>query len=140
MTTYKHDECATYSVHFEQAQHRDKDSSIKVSAALAVYCRHIDSCFLLSTRAIRDWKCMMECLQEKMRTTQKQLDDLTRQVSSLLSEKSQLETRTRILEQVVYLNTNHEQRLHANQAGCRLMGGLCPVVTLQLSCSRRSAT
>ena len=55
-------------------------------------------------------------LQEKMRTTQKQLDDLTRQVSTLLSEKSQLETRTRILEQVVYLNTNHEQMLHANQA------------------------
>ena len=53
-----------------------------------------------------------------MRTTQKQLDDLTRQVSSLLSENSQLETRTRILEQVVYLNTNHEQMLHANQAGC----------------------
>ena len=50
-----------------------------------------------------------------MRTTQKQLDDLTRQVSTLLSEKSQLETRTRILEQVVYLNTNHEQMLHANQ-------------------------
>lgn len=53
--------------------------------------------------------------KEKMRTTQKQLDDLTRQVSTLLSEKSQLETRTRILEQVVYLNTNHEQMLHANQ-------------------------
>lgn len=52
-----------------------------------------------------------------MRTIQKQLDDLTRQVSSLLSENSQLETRTRILEQVVYLNTNHEQMLHANQAG-----------------------
>lgn len=50
-----------------------------------------------------------------MRTTQKQLDDLTRQVTTLLSEKSQLETRTRILEQVVYLNTNHEQMLHANQ-------------------------
>ena len=64
-------------------------------------------------------------LQEKMRTTQKQLDDLTRQVNSLLSEKSQLETRTRILEQVVYLNTNHEQRLHANQAGCWPLGGLC---------------
>lgn len=53
--------------------------------------------------------------KEKMRTTQKQLDELTRQVSMLLSEKSQLETRTRILEQVVYLNTNHEQMLHANE-------------------------
>lgn len=53
--------------------------------------------------------------KEKMRTTQKQLDELTRQVSALLSEKSQLETRTRILEQVVYLNTNHEQMLHANE-------------------------
>ncbi|KAL3131996.1 hypothetical protein ABBQ32_008620 [Trebouxia sp. C0010 RCD-2024] len=53
--------------------------------------------------------------KEKMRTTQKQLDDLTRKVSSLLSENSQLTTRTRILEQVVYLNTNHEQMLHANQ-------------------------
>ena len=60
-----------------------------------------------------------------MRTTQKQLDALTRQVSLLLSEKSQLETRTRILEQVVHLNTNHEQRLHANQAGCLSVGGLC---------------
>lgn len=60
----------------------------------------------------------MTWLQEKMRSTQKQLDDLTRQVNSLLSENSQLTTRTRILEQVVYLNTNHEQMLHANQAGC----------------------
>ena len=59
-----------------------------------------------------------------MRTTQKQLDDLTRQVSTLLSEKSQLETRTRILEQVVYLNTNHEQMLHANQVWLQLSPAL----------------
>ncbi len=67
----------------------------------------------------------MLLLQEKMRTTQKQLDDLTRQVSTLLSEKSQLETRTRILEQVVYLNTNHEQMLHANQV-CLLLSHADP--------------
>lgn len=59
--------------------------------------------------------------KEKMRTTQNQLDQLTRQVSMLLSEKSQLETRTRILEQVVYLNTNHEQMLHANEVRGRHM-------------------
>lgn len=73
-------------------------------------------------------------LQEKMRTTQKQLDDLTRQVSSLLSENSQLETRTRILEQVVYLNTNHEQMLHANQAG---LCCACCCQLLLLSCNRQ---
>ena len=69
-----------------------------------------------------------------MRTTQKQLDDLTRQVSTLLSEKSQLETRTRILEQVVYLNTNHEQMLHANQ--------VCPfaTVTPSMLCSQCDCT
>lgn len=68
---------------------------------------------------------MCTWLQEKMRTTQKQLDELTRQVSTLLSEKSQLETRTRILEQVVYLNTNHEQMLHANQVCAKAINASC---------------
>ena len=115
-------------VHSEQAQHKNKDNGLTISLALAVNyadfkvwslaCRAACSSVSLEVHD-KIW------LQEKMRTTQKQLDDLTRQVSSLLSEKSQLETRTRILEQVVYLNTNHEQRLHANQAGCWCMGGLC---------------
>ena len=71
--------------------------------------------------------------KEKMRTSQKQLDELTRQVSVLLSEKSQLETRTRILEQVVYLNTNHEQMLHANEVGpqtCLPLAAYCSVALM----------
>ena len=71
--------------------------------------------------------------KEKMRTSQKQLDELTRQVSVLLSEKSQLETRTRILEQVVYLNTNHEQMLHANEVGpqaCLPLATYCDVALM----------
>jgi hypothetical protein len=62
------------------------------------------------------------CSQEKMREWQKQLEALTSQVSQLMNEKSQLETRTRILEQIVVVNTHHEERLHCNKVGgaCKL--------------------
>ena len=39
-------------------------------------------------------------LQEKMKTSQKQLDELTKRVSMLMAEKSQLETRNRWADQV----------------------------------------
>jgi hypothetical protein len=52
-----------------------------------------------------------------MREWQKQLEALTSQVSQLMNEKSQLETRTRILEQIVVVNTHHEERLHCNEVG-----------------------
>eukprot|EP00891_Asterochloris_glomerata_P001785 jgi/Astpho2/1785/Aster-x0495 len=52
--------------------------------------------------------------KEKMKTSQKQLDELTKRVSMLMAEKSQLETRNRILEEVVTLNMTHEQMLHCN--------------------------
>ena len=40
-------------------------------------------------------------LQEKMKTSQKQLDELTKRVSMLMAEKSQLETRNRWADQVL---------------------------------------
>ncbi len=51
--------------------------------------------------------------QERMKSTKEQLDVMTAEMNQLKMEKAQLETRTRILEQVVKLNTVHEARLHA---------------------------
>lgn len=48
-----------------------------------------------------------------MKSTKEQLEAMTAEMNQLRMEKSQLETRTRILEQVVKLNTVHEARLHA---------------------------
>ena len=52
-------------------------------------------------------------VQERMKSTKEQLEVMTAEMNQLKMEKSQLETRTRILEQVVKLNTVHEARLHA---------------------------
>ena len=48
-----------------------------------------------------------------MKNTKDQLELMTAEMNQLKMEKAQLETRTRILEQVVKLNTVHEARLHA---------------------------
>ncbi|KAK9828978.1 hypothetical protein WJX72_003179 [[Myrmecia] bisecta] len=52
--------------------------------------------------------------KEKMKSSQRQLEELTGQMSRLMQEKAELEKRNRILEQVVKLNTNHEERLHCD--------------------------
>jgi hypothetical protein len=39
-------------------------------------------------------------VQDKMRSTQKQVEELSAQMSALLTEKAALETRNRVLEQV----------------------------------------
>lgn len=60
-------------------------------------------------------KRFRERQKEKLRSSQRQLEELTEQVSKLMQQKSRLETRNRVLEQVVLLNTHHEERLHANK-------------------------
>ena len=53
--------------------------------------------------------------KEKMRDSQKQLEQLTQQMSRLMQEKAELETRNRILEQVVKLNVDHVEQLQTNK-------------------------
>lgn len=55
------------------------------------------------------------CLQEKMRDSQRQLELLSEQMSRLMQEKAELETRNRILEQVVKLNVDHVEQLQTNK-------------------------
>ena len=55
-------------------------------------------------------------LQEKMKESAQQLEVLTSQMSRLLAEKAELETRNRILEQVVKLNVDHVEQLQTNKA------------------------
>ena len=50
-----------------------------------------------------------------MRDSQKQLEQLTQQMSRLMQEKAELETRNRILEQVVKLNVDHVEQLQTNK-------------------------
>lgn len=56
-------------------------------------------------------------LQEKMRANEAQVADLTARLEALELEKCRLESRARLLEQVVSLNLTHEARLHTNKVG-----------------------
>lgn len=50
-----------------------------------------------------------------MRANEAQLADLTARLEALELEKCRLESRARLLEQVVSLNLTHEARLHTNK-------------------------
>lgn len=51
-----------------------------------------------------------------MKDSQEQLQILTQQMSQLMQEKAELETRNKILEQVVRLNVEHVDQLQTNKA------------------------
>ena len=83
-----------------------------------------------------------------MRDSQKQLEQLTQQMSRLMQEKAELETRNRILEQVVKLNVDHVEQLQTNKVchnlevpqrktGIELHESTCPslVTTVQHLCA-----
>jgi len=55
------------------------------------------------------------CLQERMRLNEEQVADLTARLEQLEMEKARLESRGRLLEQMVALNMTHEARLHTNK-------------------------
>jgi hypothetical protein len=50
-----------------------------------------------------------------MRHNEEQVAALTARVESLTVEKARLESRARLLEQVVSLNLTHEARLHTDR-------------------------
>lgn len=50
-----------------------------------------------------------------MKDSQEQLQILTQQMSQLMQEKAELETRNKILEQVVRLNVEHVDQLQTNK-------------------------
>jgi hypothetical protein len=50
-----------------------------------------------------------------MRQNEQQVADLTQRLAAMQREKEQLESRARLLEQVVSLNLTHEARLHTNK-------------------------
>ena len=50
-----------------------------------------------------------------MKDSQEQLQLLTQQMSQLMQEKAELETRNKILEQVVRLNVEHVDQLQTNK-------------------------
>ena len=54
-------------------------------------------------------------LQERMKDSQEQLQLLTQQMNQLMQEKAELETRNKILEQVVRLNVEHVDQLQTNK-------------------------
>ena len=51
-----------------------------------------------------------------MKDSQQQMEALTQQMNRLMQEKAELETRNRILEQVVRLNVEHVDQLQSNKA------------------------
>ncbi len=53
--------------------------------------------------------------QERMKDSQEQLQLLTQQMNQLMQEKAELETRNKILEQVVRLNVEHVDQLQTNK-------------------------
>lgn len=66
-----------------------------------------------------------------MKESQRQLELLTQQMGRLLQEKAELETRNRILEQVVKLNVDHVEQLQTNKVSrlpiqTLLLPTLCP--------------
>lgn len=54
-------------------------------------------------------------MQERMKDSQEQLQLLTQQMNQLMQEKAELETRNKILEQVVRLNVEHVDQLQTNK-------------------------
>lgn len=50
-----------------------------------------------------------------MRANEAQVADLTARIEAMQLEKERLESRARLLEQVVSLNLTHEARLHTNK-------------------------
>lgn len=50
-----------------------------------------------------------------MKDSQQQMEALTQQMNRLMQEKAELETRNRILEQVVRLNVEHVDQLQSNK-------------------------
>lgn len=50
-----------------------------------------------------------------MRQNEHQVAELTQQLAAMQREKERLESRARLLEQVVSLNLTHEARLHTNK-------------------------
>ena len=64
----------------------------------------------------REIDCSLH-LQERMKDSQEQLQLLTQQMNQLMQEKAELETRNKILEQVVRLNVEHVDQLQTNKVG-----------------------
>ena len=60
---------------------------------------------------------MSEVAQERMKDSQRQLEEVTRKMAKLAQEKAELESRNRILEHVVRLNVDHVEELSSNQVG-----------------------
>ena len=54
-------------------------------------------------------------LQEKMKDSQRQLEEMAKRMAKLAQEKSELQSRNRILEHVVRLNVDHVEELSSNQ-------------------------
>jgi hypothetical protein len=50
-----------------------------------------------------------------MRQNEQQVAELTQRLAAMQREKERLESRARLLEQVVSLNLSHEARLHTNK-------------------------
>jgi hypothetical protein len=69
-----------------------------------------------------------------MRQNEQQVADLTQRLAAMQREKERLESRARLLEQVVSLNLTHEARLHTNKVRDWLY--VCSVCTYRpCSCS-----
>eukprot|EP00775_Hariotina_reticulata_P006223 gene6223-6460_t len=60
-------------------------------------------------------KRFRERQKERMRQNEEQVADLTARLEQLEMEKARLESRGRLLEQMVALNMTHEARLHTNR-------------------------
>jgi hypothetical protein len=65
-----------------------------------------------------------------MRQNEAQVADLTQRLATMQREKERLESRARLLEQVVSLNLTHEARLHTNKVRVRGPAVLADAVLL----------
>jgi cell division protein FtsB len=69
---------------------------------------------------------LRQCIsQERMRQNEQQVAELTQRLAAMQREKERLESRARLLEQVVSLNLTHEARLHTNKVSKPESQGFC---------------
>ncbi|KAK9837641.1 hypothetical protein WJX74_001874 [Apatococcus lobatus] len=58
--------------------------------------------------------------KEKMKDSQRQLEEMSKRMAKLVQEKAELQSRNRILEHVVRLNVDHVEELASNQEVCKI--------------------
>lgn len=92
------------------------DCAIRVEVGFSVCKQSQELVVLAAVHISAASSCEKLWVQERMKDSQKQLDELTKKMAKLAQEKAELESRNRILEHVVRLNVDHVEELSSNQA------------------------